>query len=305
MFFKGYRTNRSQIRRMMVAAIGPTCAIGGIVLTGLMSSSVTFGRNSNAEASGGYGPNQVSSAFGFGLFGAVLCLLDPDTRREARLLFLGVALVFAAQSAMTFSRTGLYLGVISAVVMVCFLATSRRMFGTLIGGGGVLVALAWLIILPRLDAFTGGALQDRLKNTSTTGRMDLIVEDFHLFLSSPALGIGVGQSIDHHKSYAANMSAHTEYTRLLAEHGVFGGVSLVILILEVATGFLRARGSWNKAITSALFVFALLYMASSGMRTALPAFTMGLAAGLTLLPSRPPFRPVASAPVPTRLPVPA
>ena len=67
-----------------------------------------FGRQSNVEASGGFGANQVSALLGMGCIAAFLCLLEGKGRWQLKLLFIGLMLEFAVQSALTFSRAGIY-----------------------------------------------------------------------------------------------------------------------------------------------------------------------------------------------------
>lgn len=283
MFFKDFKITRPQLFRMMLAMLAPAVGIAALTLLGIATTEVKFGRNSNLEASGGFGPNQVSSAMGLGILAAFICFMDDRTRRRLKPLFMVLMLAMAAQTALTFSRTGLYLGIVSSCVAAVFLVRNRRALGTILIGGTVIVVLAWLVILPRLNELTGGRLEDRLKNTSSTGRDVVMMEDIHIFLRFPALGTGPGRAREYRDKFMAGIAAHTEYTRMLAEHGILGLLALVVMGIEVMAAWTRARGAWNKALVSAFFAFALLFMLATGMRLAAPCFMFGLAAGLCLV----------------------
>lgn len=283
MFLKDFKITRPQLFKIMLAALAPAAGIAAIAFLGIATTTVKFGRNSNLEASGGFGPNQVSSALGLGILAAFICFMDDRTRRGLKPLFLVVMMAMAAQAALTFSRTGLYLGIGCSCLASIFLVRNRRVFGSILVGGTVVALLAWFVVLPRLNDLTGGHLEDRLKNTSTTGRDVVMREDLNIFMRFPVLGTGPGRAREYRDKYWAGIAAHTEYTRMLAEHGILGLMALVVMGIEVLTAWTRAKGSWNKALVSAFFAFALLFMMATGMRLAAPCLMFGLAAGLRLV----------------------
>ena len=283
MYFKDFKITRQQLFKIMLAALAPALGIAAIAIFGIATTDVKFGRNSNVDASGGFGPNQVSTALGLGILAAFVCFMDDRTPRRLKPLFIGVMLALAGQAALTFSRTGLYLGIGSSIIASLFLVRNRRVFGSLLIGGAVVSLLAWLVVLPRLNDLTGGRLEDRLKNTSTTGRSVVMMEDVNIFLRFPALGTGPGRAREYRDHYWAGIAAHTEYTRMLAEHGLLGLLALVVMAVQVLASWTNAKGAWNKAMVSGFFAFALLFMAGTGMRLASPCLLFGLAAGLRLV----------------------
>ena len=283
MYFKDFKITRRQLFKIMLAALAPAVGIAAIAIFGIATTEVKFGRNSNVDASGGFGPNQVSAALGLGILAAFICFMDDRTRRSLKPLLIGTMLALAGQAALTFSRTGLYLGIGCSIIASLFLVRNRRVFGSILIGGTVVALLAWLVVLPRLNELTGGRLEERLKNTSTTGRSTVMMEDINIFLQFPALGTGPGRAREYRDKYWAGIAAHTEYTRMLAEHGLLGLMALMVMAIEVLISWTRATGAWNKAMVSAFFAFALLFMAGSGMRLAAPCLMFGLAAGLRLV----------------------
>jgi hypothetical protein len=124
---------------------------------------------------------------------------------------------------------------------------------------------------------TGGKLNERFANVSTTGRDRIASEDLEVWSKHVVFGAGLGLSkIERAMAGGHRASAHTEYTRLLADHGLLGGVALLLLLASVGLNMLRRQPGLAKPVIIAGTVWALLYLAVSGMRTAVPAFLIGL-----------------------------
>jgi O-antigen ligase len=85
-------------------------------------------------------------------------------------------------------------------------------------------------------------------------------------------------------------AAHTEYTRMLAEHGMFGLLAMLVLFAIAIRTFQRARALEARAFVGALFVWSALFMLINAMRLVAPAFVAGLACAISL----------SSIPLPTR-----
>jgi len=135
------------------------------------------------------------------------------------------------------------------------------------------------VVLPRLDAFTGGALSTRFQNTSSTGRDQIAQADLQIWDENPIFGVGPGESKIEHALYYRRIATHTEYTRLLAEHGLFGLASGLLLIIMAAQSFghiRKMRSVRAKAMIGPMVLWALLYMTDKAMRLVAPAFTFGI-----------------------------
>jgi O-antigen ligase len=144
---------------------------------------------------------------------------------------------------------------------------------------GLLFVVATFVVLPRLDAFTGGALSARFENTDSTGRNTIAGADLQIWLENPFFGVGPGESKVEHALYYRKIATHTEYTRLLAEHGLFGLAAGLLLLAMAAQRFRqigRLRNINTKAMLAPMVVWALLYMLDKAMRLVAPAFTFGL-----------------------------
>jgi O-antigen ligase len=241
----------------------------------MATTEVNFGSGSEVNASGGYGPNQVSSMLGLGALLAMFLNLEEKCSTWLKGFFVVLTLWFLAQSVLTFSRTGFYLFVVAFGMASVFLAQRKS-------GGRRLVLLLLVIgaaicaVLPMLDALTGGKLTQRFNDRGLTGRDTIAKLDLEIFRDRPLFGAGIGMSMYYRAVDGDAPAAHTEYTRLLADHGMLGVGALIILLNMTGQAFLRARGPWAKAIVTALAIWALLFMSVTAMRLAVPAFLLGL-----------------------------
>lgn len=273
-----FRFDRRQMSRLILVTLGPLIGIAAVTAVGTYASGpVDFGTESNYATSGGYGPNQVSTVLGLGAMLAFLLLSTSRARAPLRGLLFTIAAALAVQSAMTFSRGGLYGAAVGVSMALLVLTRDPRTRAKIIGGAGLLFLLAQFILLPRMDRFTGGALTDRFSQTQTTGRGDLMVADFHLFLEHPLLGVGPGVAKHMREADLHNAASHTEVTRLLAEHGSLGLIALGLLAWMAARAFLFARSPVEQALVLAFAAWGASTMLHAGMRVAAPAFVFGLA----------------------------
>jgi O-antigen ligase len=129
-----------------------------------------------------------------------------------------------------------------------------------------------------LDRFTQGALAARYKNTQLTNRDHLAAADLEIWLENPVLGVGTGQAAFHRGQIldVEMVASHTEFARLLAEHGIFGIAAGLLLFFMAWSNLRRARSVAAKATVAAALAWAFLFMAGSGMRLVAPSFMFGL-----------------------------
>ena len=264
--------------RTATALIAPLVAIAAVAVYVMSASGgIEFTQESNTLSSGGFGPNQVSTVLGLGALVAFIVCVDHRRGVGSRALMFFVALGLALQSALTFSRGGLYAAAGAAVAgAACWLRDARSRV-TLVAALVLLALIVHLLVLPRLEEFTGGKFAGRFGSLDATGRVELAVEDIRLFLTHPILGVGAGGSLAAH---SRRVAAHTELTRLPAEHGVLGVVALGVLITMFMTCVRAAQTHQQKALVVALCTWSLLTMTHSAMRTVAPAFAFGLAFAL-------------------------
>ena len=101
-------------------------------------------------------------------------------------------------------------------------------------------------------------------------------DDLQIWFERPVFGVGMGQAKFNRLINKAALT-HNEWTRLLAEHGVFGLISLLVLLGMMVGAVLRARGPVEKAVAVGLVIWGVAFLASNEMRIVAPSFLMGLA----------------------------
>jgi hypothetical protein len=287
-FFANVRLSLKQLQRLFLVLIAPIAGIATIALYGTVAASeIHFTTQSNFETSGGFGPNQVSAVLGLGALLTFLILLTYQGKKAGvkLCLFCGLAL-FAIQSALTFSRGGLY-NAAGAGAVASMLFLSKTKFKLRVLAVAVLVLIiAHYVVLPSLDDYTGGALSERFSSLNLTGRDRLIRGDLQAWEENPVFGVGPGRArFSRGEFYREGVAAHTEFSRLLAEHGMWGLAALFTLLFMAIKNFRQARSGVHKALLTAATAWSLLFMTNAAMRLVAPSFVFGLAS-VTLLRQR-------------------
>ena len=276
-FFAHVRLSREQLYRVLLMLLAPVVGIACVTLFGVMTAAnLSFGTEANSAASGGFGPNQVSAALGLGALVAFWFVMDAKADWRARAAAFAAMIFLIVQSALTFSRGGLYNAGGAIAVAALFLLRSRRARATLVVFVALLSVVSYFFVFPRLDAATGGALFERFQDTSLTGRDVLIQADLGIWLDNPAWGVGPGRSALMHLALFRDSASHTEFSRMLAEHGAPGLVSIILLAAMALGNVSRARGATGKALAASLVCWSFLFMLNVAMRTVAPSFLIGL-----------------------------
>jgi len=275
-FMSGVRLTPQQVCKALLWFVVPMAGVAFLCYAGTFgAAAVSFGHTSNKAASGGLGPNQVSAALGFGVLCGLLWFFLQKGSLPLKGVLLLLILWFGVQSGLTFSRTGLYLAGLCAGVGALPLLRNPRARWTVSVLAITVYTAARFFLLPMLNHYTGGAFRERFQNQSLTHRDVLMTQQMQIWLSHPVLGVGAGvvDSVSSSLAYRA----HTEYTRLFAEHGLFGLAALVILLACVYRAFRQARTARAKALCLAMASFGLLFMVVSATRLAVVALAFGLA----------------------------
>ncbi len=284
-FFSQLRLSVSQVQGIFLAAIGPILGIASISFFSISAAEdLRFGSESNFVASGGFGPNQVSAALGLGVLLALLFVLIGKQSGVLRAFLLAAMFLMGVQSALTFSRGGLYNAAGAVVLASLYLMRHHRTRRNLVLLAVVVVLVGNFLILPQLDQLTGGTLRARFSETNTTNRITIISEQVRVWWEHPILGVGPGGS----KLVGAG-AAHTEFARLLAEHGVFGLVAALLLWWLAFKSIRNAKTPRGKALAVALIGWSFLFMLNAAMRLAAPGIMFGIAMA-TVIPAKVDFR---------------
>jgi hypothetical protein len=286
-FFSNVKVSEEQLRRVLYAIFIPLLSVAAVAsFYTITAENIQFSSESNFETSGGFGPNQVSAMLGLGvlLVGSCFLLFRNSTKGKA---LLGIAIVLlAGQSVLTFSRGGMYSAVGALMVVMffqfdSFLEGIKRILPMLLIG----VLFVW-VVFPLLNNFTGGKLLERFEETSTTNRLDIIGSDLDIFEEYPIFGVGVGISDSYRARFLDYKSAsHTEFSRMISEHGGIGIIALLSLFLMPLYNLKRQKLALGRALASGVSAWSILFMANAGMRLAAPAFMLALAF-LTITPTK-------------------
>ena len=241
----------------------------------ITATQIEFGSESIFRTSGGYGPNQVSAVLGLGALLLIMLSIQPG-KRKGRLLGFILALGLITQSFLTFSRGGIYNFVIAlggALLMLAFKGT-RSFRGLII----VLVfaLIVGFLVIPQLEQLTSGAFSARFTDTDLATRGDLAQADLMIFQENPLIGVGPGMA-EFQRSRFQIIANHTEYSRILAEHGSLGALALLILVYYLFRAFFKAPGVFAKAWVVAFAFWATVEMAHSAMRIVAIPLMLGLA----------------------------
>lgn len=270
--------NRVQWIKTLRSVLYPVVSIATIGFYWTMTAKhIRFSLSSNFITSGGFGPNQVSAVLGFGAL-ACMFLFVLDGKTFNRMIYTALFVWFTTQALLTFSRGGVFNLVVAGMFFVLQFIRHRRTRIVLISFLVVIGLLLSLFLVPWLNEFTGGMLGRRFTEIDTTGRSNFMKADIETWLNNPIMGVGVGLSkYEHTKISGRPVAAHTEFSRLLAEHGLLGLIFLVLLGLRVVNEYLNKNGAFQKGIAGALAGWALLEMSHAAMRIVLISFSFALA----------------------------
>lgn len=282
----------SEFKTMLLFTILPIILVSVVVILRLPSlSEIVFSDKSKYSMSGGFGPNQVSLTLGYGLSILFLGYFMGFSITGKRYLDLLIGVVFFTQSALTFSRGGILNSVI--VIVAGFLVWYTQAKSESKGQIMLVVILSALILVIGFEYannVTGGALEQRYLGTldkkekgvagygaGLSGRDDIALSEWNTFIDNPSLGVGVGMSAFARTDMfeGRRISSHTEYTRLIAEHGMLGLFSGLILIFFPIFFFVRNKEYNHRILVAVLCLYALFAMTHTAMRLGLTSFAFG------------------------------
>lgn len=274
-FTSQVRIQRWLYRRVMwtalIGAIGPfTIAAFDIRSDLAAQGSIEFTEQSNFATSGGFGPVQVSSALSLGIMAAIVLIIS-ERDRAVRILAGVLAAMLMVQTLLTFSRGGSF----SLLIAMAFFGATqlgdprvRRRFIVIVGVG---LTLAYMVVFPWLEDFTGGAFNKRFSDTESA-RTSLAANDTQIFGRNFLFGVGPGMTkfqrltyeicqirSDHCRNEA---SSHTEFTRMLGEHGIPGVAAMVLLLILAWHAFSRAGPGRGFAVAWVTWAVAQMFYAN-------------------------------------------
>jgi hypothetical protein len=239
---------------------------------------------SSHETSGGFGPNQVATILGLGMFIFFSRIILESKTKYLLIINLIIALNISYRGMVTFSRGGMVTGLLMIVLLLFFLYSKSNFTGRVkLNYLIVLVSIAMMATWAYTSFQTRGLIdkryanQDaagRVKESQFTGREDVAKDEINVFLKNPIFGVGVGKGVEVRKAETGNGTlSHDEITRMLAEHGTLGIFGLLILFFTPL--FLYLENKFNMYLLC-FVAFWFLTINHAAMRTAAPAFVYSL-----------------------------
>ncbi|HFG0576263.1 TPA: O-antigen ligase family protein [Flavobacterium psychrophilum] len=239
---------------------------------------------SNFETSGGFGPNQVSTIVGLGVFIMFSRLVFHSKNKQIIVLNTTLLLIMTFRGIITFSRGGMLSSavMIALLLLILFFVTQRAAKIKLLWMV-VFSFVAFLIIWSYSSSQTNGLIakryanedaSGRVKSTLLSGREEIIGSEFDMFLANPIFGIGVGKGRENRlESTGESIASHNEISRMLAEHGSLGALGIVILFVTPLVLYTNNR---RHIYLLSFFAFWILTINHAAMRLAAPAFVYAL-----------------------------
>ena len=239
---------------------------------------IVFTTEANFATSGGFGPNQVATVLGLGMFSAFVLLL---TERDilSKIIYLFFLALISYRAFLTFSRGGTITGILMILIFIFISWRSDFKFMRTksfvgIGIAAFVLGVSFLITMEVTGGliwyrFTGKTKTGVQKGDITSGRVDIFIAELESFYKHPVMGMGVGRAkISRADEMDFKGATHNEFSRLLSEHGIFG--LLALFILFIAPLFTRAFRK-NNLFFYPFFAFWLLTIFHSSMRLVAPA----------------------------------
>lgn len=246
--------------------------------------AVVTNTQSNFETSGGFGPNQMSTILGFGIFVFFVQLILNSPTRKLQILNASLVIIFAFRGLVTFSRGGVMTGGMMVLLLTLVLYYQSNKNGKLkISVLMILIGIASLGVWSYSTLQTNGMINKRYANEDAKGRQKksklsgreaIIESEIDMFLENPIFGVGVGKNREYREETTGiNAASHNEISRMMAEHGSLGIMCLLILIITPLLLYLN--NNQNIFVLSCI-AFWIMTINHAAMRIAAPAFVYAL-----------------------------
>lgn len=242
------------------------------------------GTGSNFAASGGFGPNQVATVLGIGMFVFSIRFFMVSPSLFFKIINAALLAMLSYRGIVTFSRGGIITALFMIAVFVYFYFVKvnikhkfriAKLLLLFVGIG----ASIWLYSSLQTDGFIEKryANEDALgreKEDISTGRTKLISFELEEFLKNPVLGVGVGKIKElRQQKEGVEAASHNEMSRILSEHGFIGLMALLILLVTPLVFRLKNK---SNIFFYSCYIFWFLTINHSSMRIAASAFIYGL-----------------------------
>ncbi len=279
------RIHMKSLQSILLAALLPLISITVYLFFYSPSiKDILSGTQSNFEASGGFGPNQVSTVLGLGVFLLTGRLFFQSKPMFLKVINISILILMAYRTIITFSRGGVLVAIIIILIFIVIFyikannkLKSKVIFSLFIFGIGML--LTWFFSSISTEGlidkrYSNQDALGRTKNDVTTGRAVLLTNELNEFFENPFFGVGVGKLKElRFKKEGIKAASHNEMSRIVGEHGIFGVIAFfILLIIPLLFRFQNRRNIYFYSF----YFFWFLTINHSSMRIAAPAFIYGL-----------------------------
>ncbi|MBN8575727.1 MAG: O-antigen ligase family protein [Cytophagales bacterium] len=249
-------------------------------------SDIEYGTQSNFQAAAGFGPNQISIIMGLGILLVGLCLYYGYTLTGTLVTDVVIMSLFLIRGLATFSRGGMIGGIISLGLLILLsVLFAKRIISwpkalLYILGGLTIVLYSWNYVNEISDnrlmyRYQGLNYRTGQAKDITSGRLIILSHELTLFTDNIWLGVGPGMVREIAVKGVHFANTHSEFSRTLAEHGLFGGAALIIMIFFPVMYILK-KPKEILPISFAILFLVFFTMFHSAMRLAMPGFLYGL-----------------------------
>jgi hypothetical protein len=278
----------------IIAGLSVVANLATVEFTSVQSS---FG------ASGGFGPNQVSTVLGWFIMLALLYKINGERITPFSWLDWGMLFYLVLRALLTFSRGGVMGSALAlmgslAVLYFSYPGFRRQLIKSM---PYVFLSLAFFAgVFIFANQMTNNYLLYRYQGLSTTealtgvrygsasmltGRDKIMKADYLVFLEHPGFGVGYGMGEKYRaRYYGESAAAHTEFSRLLSEHGILGILFMLVGMIGLPIYFFFAeKHPLTRCFFIAFYLLSMFTMFHAAMRLALPGVLFG-AAFMRVLP---------------------
>ena len=303
MYFYKSRISERHLWTIMRWAVYPAISVVVLLFLGARVSTVDLSSNANFALSGGFGPNQVSTALGFFLLVLIFAVWNQKIltyNRWTDYLLIGLVLI---RGFLTFSRGGMFAVALAVLCSVIALLVSSQIFRERLGRFGlvsIFLGVFFFGVFLVANKMTDNWLLSRYQGKSTvevntgiasgqekdylTGRWKIAAVELELFKKHWLTGVGVGMSKaireKNHTGHEA-MVSHSEIPRVLAEHGILGAIALIFFVIIYPFKQITfLKHVLPRQFFVLFFVLGILTTFHAAMRMALPGVVTGFAFAL-------------------------
>ena len=288
LYFKDRSISFANLSSLFRAISLPLISMITIIVFRMPSiDDLTFGTEANYQMSGGYGPNQVSSALGLIITLIALGKILRFTIFGKGIVDYIMLIVCSTITLLTFARGGFLTSIFS--IFATWLLTLKNRSSRQYRFGAFLFFFMILIITWNIISdFTSGKISERYSGIinfnqngeliNESNRIKIMSIDLEIFWDNYLVGVGPGRATEMRADYGYDytVAAHSEFTRAVAEHGIFGALGVLCLFF-LSYGQYAISENHNKYIATCFTILAILTMLHSAMRLSMPGFIFGLA----------------------------